>query len=571
MAFCLRAAEIENFKAISEARIPLQSGLTALVGQNNSGKSSVLQALHWACRCVAHPKVQKNQSRRLPAHEFDFYPTEKTKLVGHNKELRQGRSGNPEISVRVTFEHTKEDGTEFVQSSIPIRQGNNDVVNVDLKNEVIEHNFYMMLKNNEKLFSSYIPGLAGIPLFEERRARLPVLRQAASGDANTVLRNILAQIKDDKRDEISLVRLSEYCSRVLGNIDIQVDFDESTDFIINSRIRTAEMENNHWVPLELAGTGVLQCIQIFAYIVLYQPYLLLIDEPDSHLHPDRQERLVANLAELAEELGIAILLTTHSPNVIRALPNHCETVWMRGGQVEENSSIVRSKMGWGILDKKIILITEDANCRELYFILSQWPEIERITAVWPVGGHNALPSRSACESLLAMTQAECIVVHRDGDFMTADERHRLQERYHHDKIRLWITDESDIEALFLAPERISVIYNFNCGFVNQMYEQIKQENSIEFENAFHSKRQLIAEDKRLYNRRDDAPQVATARVHIPQGESGLGYIHGKKFAKRLREKINESGLDSHKIFSTHCEGYPVGESLRSLLLEIVEV
>lgn len=41
----------------------------------------------------------------------------------------------------------------------------------------------------------------------------------------------------------------------------------------------------------MAGTGFLQVAQIFAYLLHFKPKLLLIDEPDSHLHPGTQERL----------------------------------------------------------------------------------------------------------------------------------------------------------------------------------------------------------------------------------------------------------------------------------------
>lgn len=41
----------------------------------------------------------------------------------------------------------------------------------------------------------------------------------------------------------------------------------------------------------MVGTGFLQVAQIFAYLLHFKPKLLLIDEPDSHLHPGTQERL----------------------------------------------------------------------------------------------------------------------------------------------------------------------------------------------------------------------------------------------------------------------------------------
>ncbi len=47
-----------------------------------------------------------------------------------------------------------------------------------------------------------------------------------------------------------------------------------------------------------------------------------------------------------------------------------------------------------------------------------------------------------------MTGMQKIIIHRDGDFMTPEERNRLEEKYNSEDIHLWITDDSDIEAFF---------------------------------------------------------------------------------------------------------------------------
>lgn len=47
----ISAVRIRNFKKISDTRIEL-GPITYLVGGNNSGKSSVLQALHTAVSCA---------------------------------------------------------------------------------------------------------------------------------------------------------------------------------------------------------------------------------------------------------------------------------------------------------------------------------------------------------------------------------------------------------------------------------------------------------------------------------------------------------------------------------------
>ncbi|PWR01528.1 hypothetical protein DKT77_15400 [Meridianimarinicoccus roseus] len=563
----LVSIRVRNFKAVRDALIPLSDGLTVLVGENSSGKSSVLQAIHWACRCIAHPRAQRNQSRSIAAHDFDFYPTEQVRKVGHNRELRQGRGPNREVSVRVSFEHGIDDDAPVQESTVKLSQGNNDVIKIDLQNDLISSDLYELMSNRDRPFSSYIPGLAGIPLAEEKRSRLPILRQAASGDANAVLRNILLQIKESNDPQVSLERLSELCSEVLDEVDIQVNFSEGRDFLIDCTLRTHGMHGGYFTPLELAGTGVLQCIQIFSYLILYRPKILLIDEPDAHLHPSRQEDLIAVLSRVAKEYESSVILTTHSPNLVKALPESANVVWMKDGGVIDEGDAVRQKMGWGILDKRIIIITEDSKPEELRSLIKQWPELERQIAIWPVNGHTALPNKDACEALLSMTGAAKILVHRDGDFMTPSERDKMALKYDCENVSLWITDFSDVESFFLQPERIASVSGLELPVIREVFSEIRAELQDRLDDDFVAKRQMLAEDRRLYAHRDQAPKVSMARIEINKGPDDFGIIKGKTFSKKLKQEISQRGGDTSNFLRIVEGEAELAISLREALSE----
>jgi iron complex transport system ATP-binding protein len=71
--------------------------------------------------------------------------------------------------------------------------------------------------------------------------------------------------------------------------------------------------------LSLSG-GERQLV-LMARALVQQPRLLLLDEPTSHLDLNNKERLIRLLRELYAQ-GVAILFTTHEPEVASALATH---------------------------------------------------------------------------------------------------------------------------------------------------------------------------------------------------------------------------------------------------------
>src|ERR1035441_223625 len=78
------------------------------------------------------------------------------------------------------------------------------------------------ITDSEKLFSIYVPGIAGIPSSEQYRTISVVRRGVASGDANLYLRNVILQIAFKKR----LNRLNSLMQRIFPNIVVNVSFNK---------------------------------------------------------------------------------------------------------------------------------------------------------------------------------------------------------------------------------------------------------------------------------------------------------------------------------------------------------
>lgn len=68
------------------------------------------------------------------------------------------------------------------------------------------------------------------------------------------------------------------------------------------------------------GSGIMQILQIISVILRYCPEktrIVLIDEPDAHLHSNLQVKFTNVLMKIQKEFGIQIILSTHSTAIIQ--------------------------------------------------------------------------------------------------------------------------------------------------------------------------------------------------------------------------------------------------------------
>lgn len=549
------SVEIENFKAIDKVRLDLHPTFNVLVGANGSGKSSVLQALHWMFQSGRNQKVEANaQDKGATLSERDaiYMPSPDYRQVGHHSEYGNNH-GKPQMNVNVT---AKDVGDEAVTARMWIKAARNEGISV----HVPSNNYITaVIRDRSREFSAYIPGLAGIPLVEEKKSKLLVHRSAAAGDANTVLRNMLVLLQQQPFGSgTALDEVERLVAKVMGNFAVSVDFDENRHTRVQATF-SAEEEGKSGAlrPLELAGIGYLQVLQIFAYLVYFRPVILLVDEPDAHLYPVVQERLVDVLSQAAIDYGAQIVLSTHSPSIIRALPDESKVIWMKQGDVQSStSSAVRQLMGWGLLDRKILLITEDTDIAMLRSLLSQWPELERATAIWPVHSSSKLPTPESLEGLRELVGSGVkIVVHRDRDFFMPDEAKRFAQPFEDKKHHVWLTKHTDIEAYWLDVSVVAAHFEIDLAEANGLIFEAFSDTQINDESIkkLRSKRQEIL---RPWSQDNKLPSYGEDAVIAEYGKDGEQFaVLGKTMMKKLREKAIEKGLPGANTFG---HSVPVG-------------
>jgi ABC-type cobalamin/Fe3+-siderophores transport system ATPase subunit len=471
----LESITIEKFKRIESIHLPL-ADLNILVGSNGSGKSSVLQALHLAsCLMRQAERIRLDSTSMVRISDLDYLPSDEYWRLGFGADWGN-KSTSPSSKVSFSFRDNADGGQ--LTAKLEMRSARNAGISVQGElPEPVRPKF----RGVDAFFSGFIPGISGIPNVEQKNSRRVVLKACSFGDSNVYLRNALNLLPAE-----GLAQIETWLEPLLGPIKLKIEFDEAKDFEIRAQAEIGGL----LIPLELLGTGYLQLIQIFCYILLFKPQMLLVDEPDIHLHPGVQEKLAAILLEIARAQGIKIVMTTHSPFIVRGAPADTNVVWLADGQKKtDDRSVVELALGWGAFGKKVIVVSEDATNLLLKKLIRQWPGIERAVTVLPGRGHKSLLTKEQAEELRAsLGNTFKVLVHRDRDSLTDDEVHELKASYNSDGIRLWVTDQSDIEAEFCDPAFLSSLTDQPVEACENWISEILGQNKVPIGEQFAKQR-----------------------------------------------------------------------------------
>ena len=472
----LSKLKIENFKRIKTVELEL-ADVNILVGVNGSGKSSILQAIHLAC-CVTRQsdRVEKFKTSTVGIDELDYLPTDNYKMLGHNV-IWGNKAGTSSSKVGLTF---LRDDNE-ITASCELRSARNAGISIT---GTVPLDLTDFLRKKQKFFSAYIPGISGIPNKEEKKAKKVILKACSYGDSNIILRNALLLLKDMDIENLSIIE--GWISQIIGPVKILIEYNDERDLIINCQITMGGSSR----PIELVGTGYLQLIQVFSYVLLFKPGILLIDEPDTHLHPTVQEKLVQVLATVASERNLRVLLTTHSPFIVRGAPLSAKVYWVKDGVIEsKNRQQVELALGWGAFGKKIIIVSEDTDTALLRKLIAQWPDLDKFVAFYPGTGYTNIPTpkqtAEICDALGGMYK---IVVHRDRDSLTDQEVETLVAEYAEKGTSLWFPDLSDLEAYFCQSTFLQSLLGCSEEEANAYMEALLAQHATPIRDQFDKHR-----------------------------------------------------------------------------------
>ncbi len=582
MRIRLDRIEVKDFKRIETLGIDLKP-ITSLVGGNTSGKSSALQAAQLGVSILqaALRRIRKDGSPdffgTVGNDAVLFRPTE------HLLDLKRGDPATQKTGFLVTYIGVDIETNTTKTVSIEVKRGKNANILISRSGD---DDFAAILAHRDQPFSILTPGLSGIPIREEWRTKGAMDAAVMHGDANLYLRSVLDHLFNGVTDEahriawrnnhdigmlpIGAWRLfCELLDRCYEGTRIVVDHDPRRDRFIKVNV----IRDNTEVTLDMASTGMLQVIQILAYSCFYAPPLLLLDEPDAHLHADSQARLYEALRGIASETDTRILLASHSPQLIQRLLGDPEAalLWMNeGAEVPVDDTrrpAIPLLMTLGALSagaeafdptRKIILLTEDKESgpARTLAIANGAPED---LAVLSYNGCGNLPAARLLAGIVSELRPDAkIIIHRDRDFRTNEEMTYEVSVAEKERASLGVervteifTPANDVEHSFAYPEHLKAVFpDLSAEIVEAVVKDAIQEKRDVLVLAVQKARDHI--DNSLYGseRKRGKPEWVAAGLPLvapkikqflpTDGNTGfpLDSCHGKKLMPALRSKMH---------------------------------
>ncbi|WP_448601366.1 ATP-dependent nuclease [Thermoflexus hugenholtzii] len=308
----IRKLMIEGYRSIGErVEIVFPPGQpVVLVGENNAGKSNIVRALElvlgpsWPGNHEPedHEFFSRDRSRPIQI-EIEFDPNEPFGVSRCNRLVWRY---NPATSEPVYFRGIDGKGRERYVSN----EDRDTCMCIVVEAE-----------RNLRRELSYASKWTFLSRLMHRFHRALTKNEAVRDDLKALFDEV-------KQKFHQIPEFSEFVARLQGELEdliasmphrLEVDFEAYNPVNFFHALRLQATEGNEPRTLEEMGTGEQQVLALaFAYAyakAFHRGIVLVIEEPEAHLHPLAQQWLAQRLRSRCSE-GLQVLITTHSPAFI---------------------------------------------------------------------------------------------------------------------------------------------------------------------------------------------------------------------------------------------------------------
>lgn len=373
---------IKNFRSLADLKVEKLGRVNLIVGKNNSGKSSVLEALRiyagnaqrelLVSISAAHDeryRVSENEAfepdAALPFQDF---------FMGRNFpddddiSVQIGSANNPEEVLRIQHVFTIEEREPIndTLSETGFRVHRRTVPKQELLNTSGEvHQALQITKGQTRYPLLFLDRSSPSDISSIRSIILQKMNSIAYSVVPTQLIS-----SNELADEWDKIALTDYAEIVKQAMRIITPEFEDLNFVRNAEGHNDSQRNfkrraivklsnvSRPVPLNSLGDGMLRVLQLALKLFSAKGGFMLIDEFENGLHYSVQQKVWTLLFDMAEKLDIQVFATTHSWDCIEsftkvALNNDSDGVLFRMGRsarTSDNGKIIATVFDEAALD-----------------------------------------------------------------------------------------------------------------------------------------------------------------------------------------------------------------------------
>lgn len=292
---------IRNFKSFSNVSFDIDNYIV-IAGPNNSGKTTLLQAIAtWHLALTRWRELNDYQRHggayaKQPITRQTFYsvPLRTFDLLWHQ------RSMNKEMEIEVSF-----DG--FCVPMEIIGDSKEQIYVRPLRSVEPAH-----LKQQDNFPEPvFVPAMTGLGTEEPVYQPPKINKLLGQGKPGDVLRNLLIEAN---QDQDAWESLTSSLKKMFGYILLPPNADGAE--IIAEYQHTSDGKK---YDIASAGSGFLQVLMLLTFLESRPGTVLLLDEPDAHLHVLLQERIYSELRAAAKRNKSQLIISTHSDVVINSV------------------------------------------------------------------------------------------------------------------------------------------------------------------------------------------------------------------------------------------------------------
>ena len=313
-----------NFKRFSQQDFPLEA-ISVLAGPNNSGKSTLLQAAmvwnlamqKWWERKGPPSGSQAKDRPGVPITRQEFtalpLPSMDQLWTDTHTSLRkdEGKQGAPRPLI-ITL-HGRDAENPSWQLGFEFRYSGPEQIHVK---PVAEDQVHLERARRE-VSVVYVPPFSGIGVNETRLDRPYQDMLVGQGKAGDILRNLLHEVAEAKNG--AWEQLTEIVAEIFRYRLHKPEY-AGTPYITCQYLKGLPRGTGlgGYPPLDVstAGSGFHQVLLILAFMFARPTSLILLDEPDAHLHVLLQKQLYDTLRRLCHERKGQLVIATHSEVLI---------------------------------------------------------------------------------------------------------------------------------------------------------------------------------------------------------------------------------------------------------------